>query len=562
MSRVLDIETQAVRKSHAQAQARRATKDEGREATRAFEHPLTLIATGLAIAVLVVVSVTFTRSSSLVAGLWGGGGIAIAVWLRNSKSRNEDGAFIAVLAIGMLVGEILAGNAPGYSLVFAFANVLEMMIAVVLTRRIAPGQNMASATMAGRFVFAAALVAPIPAGIFVSCFLTLTGQGEFLETFQTWWFGHAIGIAILGCLGLALTRASIARLLRPARVIEFVVLMLAIGLVYTAIYDGRLTFGFVLLPLLMLASARLGVIGAASSLLIVAVLAVGSALNGAGPYLRDAPVADQVMAAQLLVLIGYVPMILLASLLEDRNQLAARAKAGQARAERASEAKSRLLANVAHEIKSPVAGIIGIGDLWKDGQLGEITPQQAEMAEMLVRTARQVEALAHDLLDVARAEAGAIKVEVRPTDVSGLLEDTRIAALLRPEARDLTIEVEVDGEGLTVLADSQRLAQVIANLTSNALKYGASGGRVVLRAARSSDCVRIEVVDFGPGLTVEKQAQLFEPFNRLGLERSTIEGHGVGLALAKRLVELQHGSIGVVSEPGKGATFWVQMPKA
>ena len=232
------------------------------------------------------------------------------------------------------------------------------------------------------------------------------------------------------------------------------------------------------------------------------------------------------------------------------------------RAERASEAKSRLLANVAHEIKSPVAGIIGIGDLWKNGQLGAVTPQQAEMADMLVRTAREVEALAHDLLDVARAEAGAIKVDVRPTDVAGLLEDTRRAALLRPEAQDLTIEVEADGEALTVLADSQRLAQVIGNMTSNALKYGASGGRVILRAARSGDCVRIEVVDFGPGLSAEKQAQLFEPFNRLGLERSSIEGHGVGLALAKRLVELQHGTIGVVSEPGKGAAFWVQMPKA
>ena len=184
------------------------------------------------------------------------------------------------------------------------------------------------------------------------------------------------------------------------------------------------------------------------------------------------------------------------------------------------------------------------------------------MADMLVRTAREVEALAHDLLDVARAEAGAIKVDVRPTDVAGLLEDTRRAALLRPEARDLTIDIEAEGEALTVLADSQRLAQVIGNLTSNALKYGASGGRVILRAARSGEGVRIEVVDFGPGLSVEKQAQLFEPFNRLGLERSSIEGHGVGLALAKRLVELQQGTIGVVSEPGKGAAFWVLMPKA
>ncbi len=98
---------------------------------------------------------------------------------------------------------------------------------------------------------------------------------------------------------------------------------------------------------------------------------------------------------------------------------------GQKRAELASAAKSRLLANVAHEIKSPIGGVIGIGDLWSTGQLGPVTETQNEMAAMLVKTARQVEALSHDLLDVARAESGAVKVELRPTDVPGLLEDVR-----------------------------------------------------------------------------------------------------------------------------------------
>ena len=112
------------------------------------------------------------------------------------------------------------------------------------------------------------------------------------------------------------------------------------------------------------------------------------------------------------------------------------------------------------------------------------------------------------------------------------------------------------------LADSQRLVQVIGNLASNAMKYGAAGGSVIFRARRIFDGVRIEVIDRGPGLSLEKQAQLFEPFNRLGLERSTVEGHGIGLALAKRLTELQGGSIGVNSTPGEGATFWVELPAA
>ena len=84
----------------------------------------------------------------------------------------------------------------------------------------------------------------------------------------------------------------------------------------------------------------------------------------------------------------------------------------------------------------------------------------------------------------------------------------------------------------------------------------------MFRVSRIYDGVRIEVSDRGPGLTPEKQAQLFEPFNRLGLERSSVEGHGIGLALAKRLVELQGGSIGVDSVQGEGATFWVELPAA
>ena len=192
--------------------------------------------------------------------------------------------------------------------------------------------------------------------------------------------------------------------------------------------------------------------------------------------------------------------------------------------------------------------------------MGQTTDSQVEMAQMLVKTARQVEALTHDLLDVARAEAGAVKVDLRPTDVRGVLEDVRRSMILLPEAAGLKIEVVADGDALVAMADSQRLTQVIGNLANNAMKYGASGGLVVLRAAWIEDRIRIEVIDRGAGLSEEKQAQLFEPFNRLGLERSTVEGHGVGLTLAKRLVELQGGDIGVISAVGQGANFWVELP--
>ena len=559
MSRALNSDVPPVSSPTTAPKAAQFSSD--RDRPDAFQ-PLAPVLTGVAVAVLVAMAITYGRSTGLVAALWGASGVAIAVWLRTSRGRAGDLMFAAVLTISLLIGEIIAGNKPLLALAFTAAGMVEIVSAVLLARRFAPTLNLSTLNGAAGFLLFAGVLAPIPAALCSVLIQWQSGQPNLWQGFQTWWFGHALGIAVLGSMGLSLTRATVARLMRPAKMIEAGVLLGCVVVFYYVSFSGYATPRFFLLPLLMAIAVRLGVAGTAFTLVLVALLSVGGAMMEHGPY-RQGNTTEQVMMAQMLVLIGYMPILLVASLLEERDVLAERARVGRERAEKASEAKSRLLANVAHEIKSPVAGIIGIGDLWRQGQLGPVTPQQAEMSDMLVGTARQIEALAHDLLDVARAESGAVRVDLRPTDIPGLLEDVRRACLLRADpAGKIAIDVVCEGDGLVAVADSQRLAQVITNLTVNALKYGASGGRVVLRALRADDCVRIEVSDFGPGLSLQKQAQLFEPFNRLGLERPAVEGHGVGLALAKRLVELQGGSIGVISAPGEGATFWVLIPKA
>ncbi|MEJ6790015.1 ATP-binding protein [Brevundimonas sp. BR2-1] len=524
--------------------------------------PLAPVFTAMAVMVLVVLALSFARSAGVVAALWGAGGLAVAVWLRTSRGPLYDLSFGALVAMGIAAGELLAGNSTRLTVMFTVANMLEIYVCVLLARRFAPTLNLASVQGACRFLISAAIVGPLPAALFAGAMLWWMNGADFLDSVQTWWFGHALGVAVLSSFGLALTKREIVRFRAPARAIEALVLLGLLTGLGIVVFSQQLPIGFVTMPLLLLIAVRLRILGVTAALVIIAVLAVGGAMRGLGPYGAAFEGADRAMMAQLLILFGYMPIMLVAALLEERDRLSDRAKAGQVRAERASEAKSRLLANVAHEIKSPVGGVIGIGELWKTGQLGPVTATQGEMAEMLVKTARQVEALAHDLLDVARAESGAVKVELRPTDVPGVLEDVKRAVALRPESEGVRLEVISEGDGLVALADSQRLTQVISNLASNAVKYGGAGGIVIFRASKIYDGVRIEVSDRGPGLSAEKQAQLFEPFNRLGLERSTVEGHGIGLALAKRLVELQGGTIGVTSTPGEGAIFWVEMPAA
>lgn len=524
-----------------------------------FRQPLAPILTALGVAVLVVLAVSFARANGLVAALWGAGGVAMAAWLRGGRGLQYDLGFGVLVVAGVFAGEILAGNGPSLSVLFTLTNLLEIVLAVVLTRRLVTGLHVDSVQGLARFLTICA-IAPLPSALISAGALSSMFGEDFLDAFRIWWSGHALGFAVIGVFGLSLRKAHLRVLKQPARLAEGVGLGVLLASACYAIFSHlSLPYGFLLLPLIVIAAVRFRVIGAAWALLVVSVVAIGGTMAGHGPY-HQFGAEDRALLAQLLVLLGYMPILMVAALLEERDRLMLRAKEGRLRAERASAAKSRLLANVAHEIKSPIGGVIGIGELWAGGHLGQTTDSQVEMAQMLVKTARQVEALTHDLLDVARAEAGAVKVDLRPTDVRGVLEDVRRSMILLPEAAGLKIEVVADGDALVAMADSQRLTQVIGNLANNAMKYGASGGLVVLRAAWIEDRIRIEVIDRGAGLSEEKQAQLFEPFNRLGLERSTFEGHGVGLTLAKRLVELQGGDIGVISAVGQGANFWVELP--
>jgi len=529
-----------------------------------FADPLIPMLTIVGVMILTVLAISTARTAGLVAALWAANAVAVAVWLRSGRGLSYDLSFGGLVTIGVLAGQFLAGNRPELAIMFTCANMAEVVCGVFLARRFAPTLNLASVDGACRFILCVAAVAPIGGGLIASAGLNVMQDADFMTSLKTWWFGHALGLAVIAPFILALEKQPLRTLLSPWRVAETVGLIAAFGLAcFVVFFATAMPIGFAMIPVLILMAARLRVIGVTAGLAAMSVIAVSALMTESGPWsVSGGELADRAVMLQMTLLFGYVPIVLVASLLEERDRLSERAKAGQLRAERASESKSRLLANVAHEIKSPIGGVIGIGDLWSSGQLGPVTATQQEMAEMMVKTARQVEALSHDLLDVARAESGAVKVELRPTDVPGVLDDVCRATALRPEAARLKLTVVAEGDGLVALADSQRLAQVIDNLATNAVKYAATGGEVIFRASRIYDGVRIEVIDRGPGLSPEKQAQLFEPFNRLGLERSAVEGHGIGLALAKRLVELQGGTIGVASAPGQGSTFWIELPAA
>jgi PAS domain S-box-containing protein len=228
----------------------------------------------------------------------------------------------------------------------------------------------------------------------------------------------------------------------------------------------------------------------------------------------------------------------------------------------ASRMKSEFLANMSHELRTPLNGIIGFSEFLIDEKPGKLNPKQKEYLTDILNSGQHLLQLVNDILDLSKVEAG--RMEVHP-ELFGLREAVeQVCAVVSPLAmqRGITVRREVTGAPESVTLDRHKLIQVLYNLLSNAVKFTNDEGHAALLIDRPSPAVlRIRVTDDGIGIRREDFAKLFVEFKQLdsGPTRR-YQGTGLGLALTRRLVELQHGTIGVDSEPGKGSTFTVTLP--
>jgi signal transduction histidine kinase/ActR/RegA family two-component response regulator len=230
-------------------------------------------------------------------------------------------------------------------------------------------------------------------------------------------------------------------------------------------------------------------------------------------------------------------------------------------ADRANRAKSEFLSRMSHELRTPLNAILGFGQLL---QLDDLTEQQEESVDHMLRGGRHLLGLINEVLDISRIESGSLSLSPERVDVLELVKDT--VDLIRPLAAEREIEVQTPsatGRPLAVEADHQRLKQVLLNLASNAVKYNHHAGSIrVACQAPSPGRVAIAVQDSGPGIPADKLARLFTPFDRLGAEQTDIQGTGMGLALSKGLMEAMDGSLTAASVEGRGTTFTIELPEA
>ena len=235
-----------------------------------------------------------------------------------------------------------------------------------------------------------------------------------------------------------------------------------------------------------------------------------------------------------------------------------------AEAEAASRAKTQFLSSMSHELRTPLNAILGYSQLLL---MDDDEPLGAERREQIVQiefSGRQLLSLIGDLLDLPKIESGDLAMDIEPVDVGEVARQAIETTAPMARDKDVTLAgLADDAIPPMVEADPNRLLQVLLNLLSNAIKYNRDGGSVSVACTTTAEgLVRLSVTDTGKGIAREHFENLFRPFDRLGAEASGIEGTGIGLSIARRLVELMGGEIGVESEVGKGSTFWLELPPA
>jgi len=247
---------------------------------------------------------------------------------------------------------------------------------------------------------------------------------------------------------------------------------------------------------------------------------------------------------------------LLDEALQDKN---AELMSARIIADKANLAKSEFLSSMSHELRSPLTAILGFAQLM-DSASPAPGPSQKASIDRILHAGWYLLELINEILDLAVIESGKLSISEEPVSLKEVMFDCRSIIEPQGQKRGIKLTFPTFDSPTFVRADRVRLKQVLINLLSNAIKYNRPGGTVVVACSSiAQGQVRISVRDTGQGLSPDQVRQLFQPFNRLGQERSVEEGTGIGLVMSKLLVELMGGAIGVDSRAGIGSMFWFDL---
>ena len=249
---------------------------------------------------------------------------------------------------------------------------------------------------------------------------------------------------------------------------------------------------------------------------------------------------------------------------QEFEEEVAERKAAQDEATKANKAKSDFLSAMSHELRTPLNAIMGYAQLLRDYSEQPLTEEQRAGIGQILDGGQHLLGLVNEVLDLSSIESGRVALSLEPVDTSRIVGES--LALVQPLADEQEISLVIGADirsSQRVMADRDRLKQVILNLLSNAIKYNSRGGSATLAASVSkAGMLRIAISDTGKGIPAERRDEVFHPFSRLGMEASKIEGTGIGLTISRQLIESMGGRLDFDSTVGEGSTFWIDVPIA
>jgi signal transduction histidine kinase len=246
----------------------------------------------------------------------------------------------------------------------------------------------------------------------------------------------------------------------------------------------------------------------------------------------------------------------------DNARLYRAAEEARVEAERATQAKSDLLAKVSHETRQPVHATIGWTDMLDMGIYGALTAEQGDAMRRIKQNQERLLSLLNDLLDMSRIEAGGLELRLSRVALADVLESVEGAVLPQLRAKSIEYESHADTPDVALYADYDHLAGILTNLLSNAAKFTPGGGRITLRSRTADGNVVVTVADTGIGVPAALRERVFEPFFQVdsGFTRTT-SGAGLGLAISREAARAMGGDIVLESEEGVGSTFTLTIPR-
>ena len=486
--------------------------------------------------------------------IWPATAFGFVMMIRLSRSRRDDIAMaVAMLAAG-LGANLLGGAPPVLSLGYMAINVLDVLAGIFAFRHLASRRITGLASLA-RFALAAG-ISPSLFGAFLAAALVAWYGGDAMITGTQWFLANLLGAIILLPFGLTASLRQFAKLKLQHRFLEAMTLFVALAAASVAGFKYDYPVLFLVLVLSMIAAARFRLLGAGAALLVVSTLAFAAVRT-----LPQSHTLAWVEILQFYLATVSAVSVCIAVLMNERDFHVAIIERRHRRAVRASRFKSQLLSHVSHEVRSPLSAIIGFSAMLESGSLP--AQRAPEFAAIIAHNGELLQRLHDDLLDLSRAEAGALVIQAERVAVGASLQTCIEGIRLDATLGGKEVLVDRIEDALAVQADPVRLAQILNNLIANAFKYGDNFSPIRVSAhARPDGFGRIEIVNSGPGIPAAERGAVFLPFRRSQSVGRSVPGAGLGLSIAKLLVEAQGGRIDFESEPGRQTRFWIDLPLA